>query len=182
MAFSSSVVAYGIVDSNTPASLGGGLVGLASAAMMHLAMTRTWSVDARDERRLLEDERRRLETACQHAHDERTRYLALGAAQAEEHRRRIRDLEADRVANQHALAAAKAAFEEKFEGQREALIVESMETGVRLYLAGLHNAPPTTSEAKIIRLPGQQPTRDRAAAHPADAANQPAREREARHP
>ncbi|MFJ5804807.1 hypothetical protein [Streptomyces sp. NPDC093093] len=184
MAFSAGVVAYGIVDSSTPASLGGGLVGLAAAAMMHLAKTRAWSVAARVERRRLDVERLRLEDARQQAHDERTRYIALGEAQHQEHRRRIRDLEAERVANQQDLVAAKAGLVERYEAQREALIVESMEIGVSLYLAGLRKAPTETINAKIFRLP-EQPTpqpRERTVAHPADVATQPVREREVRHP
>ena len=175
MTFSAGIVAYGIADMNIPASVGGGLVGLAAAAMMALAKIRAWAIDT-------SAERRQLTEAIQQAADERTKYIAAQGAQEEEHRRRLRDLEADRARVQHQLTAARVALDERFEAQRERLIIDSMETGIRLHLAGLLTAPPATPEAKILRLPGAQSTRERATAHPADSIPQPVREREARHP
>ncbi|MEU9000477.1 hypothetical protein [Streptomyces sp. NPDC048551] len=175
MTFSAGVVAYGIADSNITAATGGGLVALAAAAMMSLAKMRAWTVDT-------SAERRQLAEALRQAQNEETRYVAAQGAQAEEHRRRLRDLEGDRARFEQHLIAAKAALEEQFEANREALIVESMELGIRLYRAGLLKAPAEAAEAKILRLPGQQPTRERAAGHPADEVTQPVREREVRHP
>ncbi|MFB6809468.1 hypothetical protein [Streptomyces sp. NPDC056387] len=173
MTFSAGIVAYGIADTSVPASVGGGLVGLAAATMMALAKMRAWAVDT-------SAERRKLDEAIQQATDERTRYIAAQSAQEEEHRRRLRDLEADRARVQHQLTAAKAALDEQFEARREKLIVSSMETAIRLHLAGLLDAPAETPDATILHLPGKQPVRERATAHPADP--QLVREREARHP
>jgi hypothetical protein len=175
MTFSAGIVAYGIVDSNIPASTGGGLVGLAAAAMMGLAKMRAWAVDT-------SAERSQLTEAIRQAEIEQTRYAAAQGALEEEYRRRHRDLEGERARCQHQVTATKAALDEQYEARREALIVKSMEIGIRLHLAGLLDAPTETVEAKILRLPGQQPARVRTTAHPADAATQPAREREARHP
>ncbi|MEU4947660.1 hypothetical protein [Streptomyces lavendulae] len=176
MTFSAGVVAYGIFDSNVSAATGGGFVALAAAAMMGLAKMRVWAVDT-------SAERRQLEEALQAARDERIRYVALGVAQQEEHRRCVRDLEAERAGHQRQLAAAKAALEEQFEADREDLIVNATNAAVALAKTGFFDRPIETSEAKILRLPGQQqPVREGAAAHPADEATQPVREREVRHP
>ncbi|MCX5197175.1 hypothetical protein OOK31_25310 [Streptomyces sp. NBC_00249] len=161
MTFSAGIVAYGIVDSSIAASVGGGLAGVVAAAMMALAKARAWAVDT-------SAERRRLDDALQQASDERTRYLALGVAQREEHRRRIRDLEAERACLQQRFEAEKAALEDDFASRHEQLIVEATETALRLYHAGLLSAPTHTAEAQIVPFPQQQPTRARATEHPAD--------------
>ncbi|MFJ1865480.1 hypothetical protein ACIOD1_12695 [Streptomyces sp. NPDC088097] len=171
MTFSTGILAYGIVDSSIPASVGGGLAGLAAAGMMGLAKLRAWTVDTSAERRQLAD-------SVRQAQNEETRYVAAQGAQAEEHRRRLRDIEGDRVRQEQHFIAAKAAMEADFEARREALIIESMATGIRLHLAGLLNAPTEAVEAKILRLPGQQqPVRERATAHPADQAPEAVRDR-----
>ncbi|MFE3578776.1 hypothetical protein [Streptomyces vinaceus] len=175
MTFSAGIVAYGIVDSNIPAATGGGLVGLAAATMMALAKVRAWAVDTSAERRKLDD-------ALQAANDERTRYIALGVAQREEHKRRLRDLEGDRARLRADHEAARVTLQDRYEDQRETLIVESMETGVRLYLAGLLTAPQQVAGDIVpfrLRQRGEAP-----AVHPADAtqAAPAARDREVGRP
>ncbi|MFD4740553.1 hypothetical protein ACFWNQ_24795 [Streptomyces virginiae] len=178
MTFSSGVVAYGIVEHSMEASVGGGLAGLAASAMLTLAKIRVWTVDTKAERQQLEEATRR-------AHDTHTRYVAAEGALTEEHRRRVRDLEGERAACLQQVEAAKAALDERYEAQRETLIIESMQTGIKLYLAGLLNAPATAApEAKIVAFPGQQQqaARARAIAHPADQATEAARDREVGRP
>lgn len=173
MTFSAGIVAYGIVDSNVPASIGGGLAGLAAATMMALAKMRAWAVDTSADRRKLDD-------ALRAAHDERTRYVALGAAQQEEYKRRLRDLEGDRARLRADHEAAKAVLQDRYEDQREQLIVESMETGVRLYLAGLLHAPKQPPGDVVpfrLRQRGVAAT-----SHPADQAPQAVRDREVGRP
>ncbi|MCB5168059.1 hypothetical protein LG634_24930 [Streptomyces bambusae] len=170
MTFSAGIVTYGIIDSNLPAATGGGLIALAAAGMMGLSKARTWAVDTSTERRALAE-------AKQRAEDEHTKYIALGAAQAEEHRRRLRDLEGDRAAGRAEVAALKRALDDRYEAGREQLIVESMETGVRLYLAGLLKAPTaTTAPAQVLPLFPPQPTRA-GAAEQVQEERQPARRR-----
>ncbi|MFD3802589.1 hypothetical protein ACFWTC_02945 [Streptomyces sp. NPDC058619] len=172
MLFTSGIVAYGIVEKSIEASVGGGLAGLAAAAMLTLAKVRVWTVDTSAERRQLEEASRR-------AHDTQTRYLAVEAAFTEEHRRRVRDLEAERLRLQRQYEVAKRELEDRFEARREALIVESMGIGVELYLKGLLDGPEaSSSEAKIMAFPvPEQQMRERATAHPADPATQEARDR-----
>ncbi|MGW1939020.1 hypothetical protein [Streptomyces goshikiensis] len=175
MLSASGIVAYGVVEQSIAASVGGGFAGLAAAVMLTLAKVRTWTVDTGVERRQLEEAKRQ-------AHDTHTRYVAAEGALTEEHRRRVRDLEAERVHLHQQLEAGKAALEERFEAQREALILASMETGIKLHLAGLLNAPSATAEAKIMPFPGQQVSRERAATHPADPAPEATRDRGAARP
>ncbi|MFI8278571.1 hypothetical protein ACIGBH_27595 [Streptomyces sp. NPDC085929] len=173
MTISTGIVAYGIVDSSIPASVGGGLAGIVAAAMMALAKSRIWAVNTSAERRQLEDAR-------QQVNDERTRYVAASAAQRAEHQRCLRDLEGDRAHLKAQAKAAQAAMERRFEDQRERLIVESMETGVRLYLAGLLNAPEQTP-GDVVPFRTRQ-RGERTTAHPADQAPQAARDREVGRP
>lgn len=170
MTFSAGIVAYGVVDSSVPAATGGGLIALAAAGMMGLAKARAWAVDTSGERRVLAE-------AKQRAEDERTKYVALKAAMAEEHQRRIRDLERDRAVGRAEVAALKQALEDRYEDGREQLIIEGMETGVRLYLAGLLKAPTAiTPPAQVLPLFPPQPARERAAEHPQEE-RQPVRRR-----
>ncbi|WKD36565.1 hypothetical protein [Streptomyces xanthophaeus] len=177
MTFSSGIVAYGIVEHSMEASVGGGLAGLAASAMLTLAKVRAWTVDTTEERRQLEEAKRQ-------AHDTHTRYVAAEGALEGEHRRRVRDLEGERAALLRQVEAAKADLDDRYEAQREALIIESMQTGIKLYLAGLLNAPATAPEAKIMPFPGQQQqaARARATGHPADQAPEAARDREVGRP
>lgn len=175
MTFSAGIVAYGIVDSNIPASTGGGLVAIAAAAMMGLAKMRAWAVDTSAERRQLAEER-------QQAINEQTRYVAAQGAQDDEFSRRLRDLEGERARGQMQLTAAKAALDEEYQNRRDALIIEGMEIGIRLYLKGLLDAPSDASEAKIMPFPAQQHVREPATAHPADQAPEAARDRGAARP
>lgn len=173
MLFSSGIVAYGIVEHSIEATVGGGFAALAAAAMLTLAKVRAWTVDTSAERRQLEDAKRQ-------AHDTHTRYVAAEGALSEEHRRRVRDLEAERMICRQQLEAAKAALEAKYQDRREVLILESMQTAIKLHLDGLLNAPPANPEAKIMPFPTQgmaQPTRERTTAHPADQAPEAARDR-----
>ncbi|MFJ3173752.1 hypothetical protein ACIPJK_23635 [Streptomyces roseus] len=173
MAISAGITAYGIVDSSTPAAVGGGLAGLVAAVMMALAKSRAWAINTDAERRHLADARREAE-------NEQTRYVALTVAAAAEHRRCLRDLEGDRAQLKAQTQAAAAAMEQRFEDQREQLIIESMETGIQLYLAGLLNAPEQTP-GDVVPFRTRQ-RGERATAHPADQVPQAARDREVGRP
>jgi len=178
MTLASGVVAFGVVDGSIAASVGGGFTVLASATLLALAKIRVWTCDTKAERT-------RLASAQQDAEDQRTRYVAAQGALMEERSRILRDLENERAANSIQLEASKAALQEKYEAEREQLIVQSTETAISLYLRGMLAPPPQVTPAKILDLfPEQQPARARATAHPADPdpAPEATRDREAYRP
>lgn len=165
MLFAAGVVAYGIVEDHIASSIGGGLAGLTSAALLILAKVRLWTTDTSAERAALAAARR-------DATDEHARYIAAQGAQIAEHDRRMRDLEAERAALHSQLRAERVRLHQETDDERADIKIQA-------YLAGLDHGrrgvvDTTTQqqhEGRIVPFPGPAtPTRERATAHPADAA------------
>ncbi|MGP3684093.1 hypothetical protein ACTVZO_05165 [Streptomyces sp. IBSNAI002] len=180
MLFAAGVVAYGIVDDHLASSVGGGLAGLAAAALLILAKVRLWTTDTSAERAALAEDRR-------NAADERNRYVAAQGAQMQEHARRMRDLEAERAALLTQIQAERVRLYEELEDERTTLKITSYLVGVDHGRRGILDAPlgDTQPAGQVVPFPNPaSPIRERATAHPADPAPAPqaARDRGAGRP
>lgn len=168
MLFTSGVVGYGIVEHDMEASVGGGLCGLAAAAMFTLAKLRAWTVDT-------SAERRRLEEAERLAHIAETRFIAAQGAQMQEEGRRVRDLEAERAALHARHEAERAQLVQELEDERAQIKIDA-------YLVGLDHGrrgivePSSELPGRLVQFPTPA-VRERTTAHPADAAPEAARDR-----
>ncbi len=169
MLTAAGIVAYGIVEDHVASAIGGGLAGLASAALLILAKVRLWTTDTSAERAALADARRA--TA-----DEHTRYVAAQGAQMQEHARRMRDLETERAALMAQLQASRVRMHQELEDERASIKIEAYMVGVDHGRRGILDAPLNQPKGQVVQFPSPaDPTRERARAHPAD----PAMERQA---
>ncbi|MFJ3923083.1 hypothetical protein [Streptomyces sp. NPDC090022] len=179
MLFAAGIVAYGIVEDHIASAIGGGLAGLTSAALLILAKVRLWTTDTSAERAALVAARR--ETAAEYA-----RYLAAQGALVAEQDRRVRDLEAERAALHAQLQAARVRLLQDVEDQRASIQVDAYLVGLDHGRRGLVDSTfKRQSQGQVVPFPSPaSPTRERATAHPADAAQElpAARDREAGRP
>ncbi|MFD5509174.1 hypothetical protein ACFWIB_15535 [Streptomyces sp. NPDC127051] len=178
MLIAAGIVAYGIVENHVPSAIGGGLTGLASAALLILAKVRLWTTDTSAERAALAEDRR-------HAADERSRYVAAQGALMQEHARCMRDLEAERAAVLAHTQAERVRMRQELEDERATIKIESYLIGVGHGRRRMFDARAVQPAGQIVPFPkAVSPARDRATTHPADAAQElpAARDREVGRP
>ncbi|MFF4369686.1 hypothetical protein [Streptomyces sp. NPDC001594] len=153
------VVVYGIVANDLARSLGGGITAFTAALLLSLAKMRSWTTDAKAERA-------RLAKALQAADDERTRYVAAQGAQMQEESRRIRDLEAERIALRAQADVERARLLQELEDERAQIQIDAYLTGVDHGRRGILNASPARP-GRVVQFPTPG-IRERATGHPAD--------------
>ena len=145
-----AAVLYGVTQADTARSIGLTMTGLIAVA---LVLIHRWIADT-------SDERHRLAASQYEAQQERSRYVALQAALANEQGRLHHDLATERLNLETTLATEREAMEAEFEAQRGNLVEQAMDTAV-LLLRAQKSAPDATVQGKVIHFPGQEQSESR---------------------
>lgn len=152
-----------IIRRHTPLALTATVLALTGLTVFALALVRTWTKDA-------SDERRELAQARQEANEEKDKYFALRANLEGEATLMYRDLNAERARIAKTLTVERNAMRALFEERRLEEMKDAFQTGVEMERSGAlrPDAPAPAPATNLIPFPKQLP----------DAAPQQERSRE----
>ncbi|MEV3857794.1 hypothetical protein AB0J38_26145 [Streptomyces sp. NPDC050095] len=141
-----AVILRTTVSSNVAGAVGGAslvMVGLIGLLMLFL---RHWVTTTSEERRALAE-------AQGEAQAERSRYVALQAANESEHGRVLRDVAATRAALKATLDSERRKLRAEFAGTRATELAEAFQTGVEMERSGALQAT-RSQRGNLIPFPG----------------------------